>query len=325
MQARSANTNPYWITFVDTLNDLYDTEGYESAFVKMPRLLGGFLGWPRKKNWFGIAEYILLFGWILSPLKNIFKFIFEGIPFIVENVSAIAAKKVHPLFHIPQYLFKFIRYLICPITSPVVSAKKAWKIHPVLGVLSAIYSAAVVVTIAVLLAPLAVPYIDPSPALLSVMTPAFNLGAWVAKALGFFSTAIVIDPIGMLAIGFVLPFTPLPAVKMACKNIVNAIVNFCIKKYSEKKSAKIAGQAQADVPLIEKSEREESTTSSMLNALSASSGPSSISNTAPVIDLNEHEKSLDDDHERSVISNDQTQMFEPAAVRSDDYVAPSPQ
>lgn len=173
------NHNKYDTPFSDEithgLKDIYQKTFYNTKDTFKSRLLA-FLEVPQAKEYDVVKRRIvsnlwsrgvkwaayILGGFIYLPVKNIVKLIVEVLPYGIQKAAkygmqklrAILADEVHKpsllktffagagiavlgLFYYPA---KIVRVAARIVTSPAVSARFGWKIHPVLGVLSGIAS-----------------------------------------------------------------------------------------------------------------------------------------------------------------------------------------
>jgi hypothetical protein len=129
-----------------------------------------FLGWPAKNGIGSKIAYVVLLGWLFTPVKNsiklstefLLKATSESINYlkhklyetsatsvagqVVRSIGLLALNGLHAIA-------EGARLLIRTITSPIVSAKAGWKIHPVLGVLSGVSSAIAYVGLGLVAAP----------------------------------------------------------------------------------------------------------------------------------------------------------------------------
>lgn len=106
------------------------------------------------------------FGFLLMPIKNTFKLLFEFIPYAIEKLAKHAIHKMTEsgvdesvsakglasgallsLLGGVYLLAKIIRVTARLVTSPVTSFRHAWKIHPLLGIASAVLSVALIGTL----------------------------------------------------------------------------------------------------------------------------------------------------------------------------------
>ncbi|KTD47011.1 hypothetical protein Lrub_1933 [Legionella rubrilucens] len=150
-----------------------------------------FMGWPSQKGTFRKVVYFLTLGFILNPLINVIKLpellangISESFSFLKN--SLINWAPTHPATQFfrsglllstigLQGLFKGLYFAIRTVTSPVTSFKEAWRIHPALGILSAVVSLTVYAALVYFAAPVVVPILMAAgPA----AAPAFNALAY---------------------------------------------------------------------------------------------------------------------------------------------------
>lgn len=106
-----------------------------------------FLGIPQK---FSAMDWLLylLGGFLFSPLKNVTKLIFEYVPFIFEVTAAWAKDKcqglsktqrtLHAVLNGIYFSIKSVRQVDRTFTSPIRAFEERWKIHPLLGIASAL-------------------------------------------------------------------------------------------------------------------------------------------------------------------------------------------
>ncbi|WP_131750922.1 hypothetical protein [Legionella erythra] len=150
-----------------------------------------FMGWPSKKGIFRKVVYVVTLGFIVNPLINAIKLpellangLSESFSFLKNQLITWAP--THPATQFLrsglllstltlQGLFKGLYFAIRTVTSPITSFKEAWRIHPALGILSAVVSLAAYAALVYFAAPVIVPMImAASPA----AAPAFNALAY---------------------------------------------------------------------------------------------------------------------------------------------------
>ena len=163
-----------------------------------------FLGFPKTgSSTFDKCIFIISFEWLLVPLMNILKLpsiflmniLAESINYIKDRVLEFAPTDMATqslrtiglfVINLVMYVFKTLALLFNLILSPQETAKKAYDIHPILGVLSAIASLSSYAALSIFAGPLLAAFAPPllikilaSP-LLSIWS---NLNAGVSASL----------------------------------------------------------------------------------------------------------------------------------------------
>lgn len=177
-------------TFTEHCKDAYKKVFYTAKDSAKSRLIS-FFEWPNEHyqydaiskkavanssmskviNW---ATYIAG-GFIYLPVKNLVKLVVEYVPYClqkaakmgIQNLRQRRAEQTNPglltnlvtgagivLLRAGYYIAKFVRVAARIITSPVTSARQGWKIHPLLGVVSAILSVAAIAALLFFTAPI---------------------------------------------------------------------------------------------------------------------------------------------------------------------------
>ncbi|KTD22487.1 hypothetical protein [Legionella israelensis] len=129
-----------------------------------------FMGWPKEKGAGQKVLYFATLGFLFNPLINLIKLPTEFLLNALSETASyaknalLATAPTHPAL---QYLrstallalyglqgaFKGLSLLVRTVTSPITSFKAAWRVHPALGVLSAVVSVAAYAALAIFAAP----------------------------------------------------------------------------------------------------------------------------------------------------------------------------
>ncbi|QBR83086.1 hypothetical protein E3983_01150 [Legionella israelensis] len=129
-----------------------------------------FMGWPKEKGAGQKVLYFATLGFLFNPLLNLIKLPTEFLLNALSETASyaknalLATAPTHPAL---QYLrstallalyglqgaFKGLSLLVRTVTSPITSFKAAWRVHPALGVLSAVVSVAAYAALAIFAAP----------------------------------------------------------------------------------------------------------------------------------------------------------------------------
>ncbi|MEO8401630.1 MAG: hypothetical protein ABI597_07530 [Gammaproteobacteria bacterium] len=246
--------------------------------------IASFFGWPSAGNSYNWAEY-LLGGFIITPVKNIIKGIFEFIPAIIEVLGGFVFDQSRRFLSQPQsnagetvaaniglvvggffhFAAKATRLLTMRLTSPIRSFKEAWQQNKVLGVLSAVVSVAAFVAAAIFVAPLAALVAAKSasvPVLSNIVSGIKAAIGWVSQ-ISFLNsagaaTAAVVD-LGIAgaatAATVALAFSPLVAIRAGIKKLfgyltgekVIEVAQVKVTPPAAKKSSIDNGKTAADI------------------------------------------------------------------------------
>ncbi|MFC7782550.1 hypothetical protein [Legionella taurinensis] len=201
-----------------------------------------FMGWPSQKGTFRKVVYFLTLGFIFNPLINVIKLpellangVSESFSFLKN--SLIAWAPTHPATQFfrsglllstigLQGLFKGLYFAIRTVTSPVTSFKAAWRVHPALGMLSAVVSLTAYASLLYFAAPVVVPMLmAASPA----AAPVFNALAYpLVQFVGLMGVSLTTGTAaaGTLTLG--------AAIVQAGQGLLNTLVDGVEKILTEK-------------------------------------------------------------------------------------------
>ncbi|STX28558.1 Uncharacterised protein [Legionella beliardensis] len=146
------------------LPDMTDEQRKQTNFAEY------FLGWPAKNGLVSKIAYVVFFGWLFTPLKNmvklstelLMKVVSESINYLKHQVYAIAPTSVSGqvvrsmaliILNGLHALAEGARLLIRTVTSPIVSAQAGWNKHPLLGLLSVTCTLAALVGLSIVASP----------------------------------------------------------------------------------------------------------------------------------------------------------------------------
>ncbi|QRN03079.1 hypothetical protein GH742_03935 [Legionella sp. MW5194] len=186
----SMATNRFWAFMKKAWLDTYLPDKIEE---ERPALHFGhyFMGWPSKEGTLRQVGYFLTLGFIFNPLINVIKLpelvangVSESFSFLKN--SLIAWAPTHPATQFfrsgllltiiaLQGLFKGLYFAIRTVTSPITSFKEAWRVHPALGILSAVVSLSAYAALVYFAAPVVVPMLM---AAAPAAAPVFNALAY---------------------------------------------------------------------------------------------------------------------------------------------------
>lgn len=194
-----------------------------------------FMGWPSKKGIFPKVMYVLTLGFIVNPLINAIKLpellangLSESFSFLKNQLITWAP--THPATQLLrsglllstlalQGVFKGLYFAIRTVTSPITSFKEAWRVHPALGILSAVVSLAAYAALVYFAAPVIVPLLMAAgPA----AAPAFNALAYpLVQLFGLMGLSLTTGTAaaGTLTLGAVL----LQAGKLLLNKLVDGV------------------------------------------------------------------------------------------------------
>lgn len=127
--------------------------------------LNYFLGFPQGKNrGLAIFFYVILGGFIFTPLKNFIKMLTEfplallrfGLVFLEQSMKhskSLFGGPLYEVFRLVTLCVTIAHLLVRTLTSPITSAREAARVHPVLGLISVLFSLAGLSLITIALAP----------------------------------------------------------------------------------------------------------------------------------------------------------------------------